>query len=203
MLITDNTRIALINKEIETYRKFATVLESLKETIRAYDGKCFNKKLTEAMQEFLKYGKAERTYYVSAEIVQSGYGNYFDISIHCYDDLVYGEADQHGYTNNYRIHNNECNLRMKAEEVTEKTDGGKFRIKAESVISKFDEKIQYLHNEAERLEKALQEMDSMREDLKQLKQMMSFFNGKYNSRVKEVFCCNYDLKDNNSMQYRG
>ena len=40
----DNTRIELINKEIETFRKFAVVLESLKPVIQSFDGKCINKK---------------------------------------------------------------------------------------------------------------------------------------------------------------
>lgn len=64
--MNDNTRIALINKEIETYRKFAVVLESLKPVIHSFDGKCINKKFTEAMDDFTKYGKEERCYRINA-----------------------------------------------------------------------------------------------------------------------------------------
>ena len=86
----DITRIALINKEIETYRKFAVVLESLKPVIKSFDGKCINKKFAEAMDEFLFYGKTDRQYHVTAGIDTTSYGSMFDLAIRCYDDIVRG-----------------------------------------------------------------------------------------------------------------
>lgn len=114
----DCTRVALINKEIETYRKFAAVLGSLKSVIHSFDGKCINKKFTEALDNFLKYGKEERIYYISAGINPTTYGNVFDMSIRCYDDIVRGEADTSGYCSNYYISNKDFSMRVNADEVT-------------------------------------------------------------------------------------
>ena len=199
----DITRVALINKEIETYRKFAVVLESLKPVIQSFDGKCVNKKFAEAMDEFLLYGKTDRQYHVIAGIEITSYGSMFDMSIRCYDDIVRGEADTNGYSNCYYISNRDFTMRVKAEEVTTTTAAnGKPRINAKALSEKLDEKIQQLHNKAEELEKDLSHVEEMRADLEQIKQLMAVFNGKYHGRITEVFCCNYQLKDNNGMQYR-
>lgn len=201
--MNDITRVALINKEIETFRKFAVVLESIKPVIKSFDGKCINKKFSDAMDDFVKYGKAERSYHINVGIDKTSYGSMFDISIRCYDDIVSGEKDSMGYCNNYYISNRDCNIRVKADEVTNvPTNGGKPRINAKALIEKLDEKIQQLHNKAEELENDLSHVDEMREDLEKIKQMMTVFNGKYKGRITEVFNCNYFLKNNNSMNYR-
>ena len=57
-----------------------------------FDGKCINKKFTEAMDEFLFYGKTERQYHVTARIDNTSYGSMFDFGIRCYDDIVKGET---------------------------------------------------------------------------------------------------------------
>lgn len=199
----DSTRIALINKEIETYRKLAVALESLKPVIRSFDGKCINKKFSEAMDEFLFYGKTDRQYHVTAGIETTSYGSMFDLAIRCYDDIVRGEADSMGYSSCFYISNRDFTMRVKAEEVTTTTAAnGKPRINAKALIEKLDEKIQQLHNKAEELEKDLSHVEEMRADLEQIKQMVSAFRGKYHGRITEVFNCNYFLKDNNGMQYR-
>ena len=199
----DITRVALINKEIETYRKFAVVLESLKPVIYSFDGKCINKKFAEAMDDFVKYGKEERSYHVTAGIDNTSYGNMFDLSIRCYDDIVRGEADSSGYCGCYYISNRDFSMRVKAEEVTTITsDNGKPRINAKALSEKLDEKIQQLHNKAEALEKDLSHVEDMRADLAQIKQLMATFDEKYHGRITEVFNCKYYLKDNSGMQYR-
>lgn len=201
--MNDITRIELINKEIETYRKFAVVLESLKPVIRSFDGKCINKKFAEAMDEFLFYGKTDRQYHVTAGIDNTSYGGMFDFGIRCYDDIVRGEADSMGYSSCFYISNRDFTMRVKAEEVTTTTvANGKPRINSKALIEKLDEKIQQLHNKAEELEKDLSQVETMRADLEQIKQMMTVFNGKYHGRITEVFNCNYILKNNNGMQYR-
>lgn len=199
----DITRIELINKEIETFRKFAVVLESLKPVIQSFDGKCINKKFAEAMDEFLFYGKTDRQYHVTAGIDTTSYGSMFDLAIRCYDDIVRGEADSMGYSSCFYISNRDFTMRVKAEEVTTTTAAnGKPRINAKALIEKLDEKIQQLHNKAEELEKDLSHVEEMRADLEQIQQMVSAFRGKYHGRITEVFNCNYFLKDNNGMQYR-
>ncbi|MBQ2882704.1 MAG: hypothetical protein IJE43_02870 [Alphaproteobacteria bacterium] len=201
--MNDNTRTALINKEIETYRKFAVVLESLKPVIQSFDGKCINKKFAEAMDEFLFYGNTtERQYHVTIGIDTTSYGSMFDLAIRCYDDIVRGEADSSGYCSSYYISNRDFTMRVKSEEVTTTLPGGKPRINAKALSDKLDEKIQQLHSKAEALEKDLSHVEDMRADLEQIKQMMAAFNGKYHGRITEVFNCNYSLKDNNGMQYR-
>lgn len=199
----DNTRVAIINKEIETFRKFAVVLESLKPVIQSFDGKCINKKFAEAMDEFLLYGKPDRKYYVTAGIDITSYGSMFDLAIRCYDDIVRGETDSIGYSSCFYISNRDFTMRVKADEVTTITSAnGKPRINAKALTEKLDEKIQQLHNKAEELEKDLSHVEEMRADLEQIKHLMAVFNGKYHGRITEVFNCNYFLKDNNGMQYR-
>lgn len=200
----DITRVALINKEIETYRKFAVVLESLKPVIYSFDGKCINKKFAEAMDEFLFYGNTtERQYHVTAGIDTTSYGSMFDLSIRCYDDIVRGEADSSGYCGCYYISNRDFSMRINAEEVTiAASANGKPRINAKALIEKLDEKIQQLHNKAEALEKDLSHVEEMRADLEQIKQLMAVFNEKYHGRITEVFNCKYYLKDNSGMLYR-
>lgn len=199
----DITRVALINKEIETYRKFAVVLESFKPVIQSFDGKCINKKFVEAMDDFVKYGKEERSYHVTAGIDNTSYGSMFDLSIRCYDDIVRGEADTSGYCSSYYISNRDFSMRVKAEEVTTiAAANGKPRINAKALLEKLDEKIQQLHNKAEALEKDLSHVEEMRADLEQIKQLMATFNEKYHGRITEVFNCKYYLKDNSGMQYR-
>ena len=199
----DITRVALINKEIETYRKFAVVLESLKPVIQSFDRKCINKKFAEAMDDFVKYGKEERSYHVNAGINNTSYGNMFDLSIRCYDDIVRGEADTSGNCSSYYISNRDFSMRVKAEEVTTITsDNGKPRINANALSEKLDEKIQQLHNKAEALEKDLSHVEEMRADLAQIKQLMATFDEKYHGRITEVFNCKYYLKDNSGIQYR-
>ena len=202
-MMNDAIRIALINKEIETYRKFAVALESLKTVVHSFDGKCFNKKFTEAMDNFLKYGKTERIFCVNAGMnTTASYGKFFDINIHCYDDYIRGEPDKNGYCGSYYITNSDCNLRMSAEETTTITEGGKYRINAKGIVEKFDEKIQYLNDKAVELEKSIKVIDSMKADMEHIKHLIAVFDGKYQGRIKEVFNCNYRLKDNNGMQYR-
>lgn len=201
--MNDITRIALINKEIETYRKFAQVLESLKPVINTFDGKCINKKLTEAMDEFLNSNTPNRSYRVSAVIDTGTYGNMFHLELHCYDDVVKGEPDSYGYCGCYYISNRDITMRINADEVTTLTTAnGKPRLQAKALFKKLDEKIQHLHNQVKELEKDLSKVDEMRTDLEHIKQLMSVYNSKYSGRIKEVFNCNYFLRDNNGMQYR-
>lgn len=199
----DSTRVALINKEIETYRKFAVVLESIKPVIRSFDGKCINKKFAEAMDEFLFYGKTDRQYHVTAGIDTTSYGSMFDLAIRCYDDIVRGEADLMGYSSCFYISNRDFTMRVKAEEVTTTTSAnGKPRLNAKALSKKLDEKIMELHNKAESLEKDLFNVEEMRSELEKIKQLMTVFNGKYKGRIADVFNCNYYLKNNNSLNYR-
>lgn len=202
-MMSETLRREIIKKEIETYRKFAVVLESLKTVIYTFDGKCINKKFTEALDNFLKYGKEKRSYCVSVGINTTSNGNVFDMSIRCYDDTVRGEADSSGYYNSYYISNRDFYMRVNAEEITTMTAAnGKPRINAKAFSEKLDEKIQYLHNKAEELEKAFKQVESMRADMEQIKQLMDSFNGKYHERIKEVFGCSFELKNRNGIQFR-
>lgn len=198
----DTTRKVIVNKEIETYRKLAVAFESLKVVVKRFDGKCINKKFGEALDDFLKYGKEERKYYVRAGINNTSYGNFFDISIHCYDNTVNGKKDDTGCCSSYAIYNSDCILRMEADETTTKTESGKYRIDSDAIIGKFDEKIRCLNDKAEELEKGLNVVEEMRADIDHIKHLMDIFNGKYNSRVKAVFNCDYSLKGNSGIQYR-
>ena len=201
-MMQEKTRKAIIIKEIETYRKIAVAFESLKAVVQNFDGKIFNKKFVEAMDDFLKYGKENRIYHVNAAITKTSYGKFLDISIRCYDDAVKGEQDEYGHSGLYRINNCDCFLRMDVKETTTITDSGKYRINASGIITQFDQKIRNLNDEADELESSLKDVESMRADLKQIKQLMCAFNNRYQCRIKEVFNCNYELRECSGTQYR-
>ena len=198
-MLEDSTRTAIINKEIETYRKFAVALESLKTVVHTFDGKCFNKNFTKALDDYLKYGKADRSYHVSAGINNTSFGDFFDINIRCFDDMIKCET-QGSYFQ--RINNSNCSLRINADDATTKTKSGKYRIKASGIIESFDEKIRYLNDKAVELENGLREVEAMRADMEHIKQLMKSFEGKYHARIKDVFNCDYKLKNDSGMQYR-
>jgi len=106
-MLEDSIRSDIINKEIETYRKLAVALESLKAVVHTFDGKCFNKNFTKALDDYLKYGKEDHIYYVSVGINNTSFGDFFDINIRCFDDMIKCET-QGSYF--HRINNSNCSL---------------------------------------------------------------------------------------------
>ena len=197
----DETRYALIRKEIGTYRKMAAAFESLKPVVHEYDGKCFNRKFGEALDGFLKKGKENGDLHVYTKINAGSDEGYLDIGIHCDDTSVEEKDSKGGCLGHYMIGNSDCLLRMRAQDVAVKTGGGRYRINACRLTGQFDREILYLNGKAEELDNGLKDVEKMRADIGQIKQQMDAFDKRYHYRIKEVFRCCYQLKNNNSSQY--
>ena len=73
------------------------------------------------------------------------------------------------------------------------TDGGKYRINADKFIEKFNAKKTSLKGEIESLEKALNEVETMIDDISNIICNMNKFNEKYPYLVQEIFGCYYQL----------
>lgn len=197
-VMQEDTRYALIRKEIAVYRKTAAVFESLKPVVHEFDGKCFNRKFERALNEFLKRGKENRDFHVYAKMN----AGYFDIEIHCDDDGVEEKNGKGSHPGHYMIGNSDYRLKVRADEVTIKTDSGKYRINAARLTERFDEEILYLNGKAEGLDNSLKGIESMRADIEQIRRQMDAYDKKYHYRIREVFGCCYQLRNDNSSQYR-
>ena len=73
------------------------------------------------------------------------------------------------------------------------TDSGKYRINADKFIEKFNAKKTSLKSEIESLEKALNEVETMIDDISNIICNMNKFNEKYPYLVQEIFGCYYQL----------
>ena len=73
------------------------------------------------------------------------------------------------------------------------TDSGKYRINADKFIEKFNVKKTSLKGEIESLEKALNEVETMIDDISNIICNMNKFNEKYPYLVQEIFGCYYQL----------
>lgn len=197
------TRVAIIKKEIATYRMFANVLNDLKAVVQTFDGKCYNKNFEKALDDFLNSGKEIREYLVTSK-VESFYssGDSLELRIHVYDNDVEGkEKDSLGYSRYYRIGNEDCYIRMNFTDISSVTDSGKYRLIAEKITARFDKRITELLEEADKLEVGLNDVENMEADLLQLQNLMKSYKEKYNYRIMEVFGCLYDLNSCNSYEY--
>ena len=125
------TRIAIVNKEIEVYESFINIIPTIAEVIRRFDNKCINKKFTDALDKAVNNGDIKnRKFYISTEY---GYNGQFEITVHSYNDSVKEISDKE-YPNHYRVENNTY-VFMIPKDNFEITDSGNYRIKADAIIT--------------------------------------------------------------------
>lgn len=130
-MMNQETRIAIINKEIEVYNSYISLIPIMEKVIRKFDNKCINKKFETALDEAANNGKTgqERKFRVA---IGYGYAGQFEISVYAYDDSVKEITDKE-YPNYHRVENNEYTFVIPKGDF-EITNSGNYRIKAEEVI---------------------------------------------------------------------
>ena len=194
------TRVAIINKEIEVYNSFISLIPIIKRVIKEFDGKCINKKFADKLNnEINQIGNGEqkpRDFYVSTNY---GYNMQFEISIRAYDDIVM-ETTNREYPNTYRIDNKDYTLRF-PKEVFEITNSGNYRVKASGMIACLGNSAKDLLDKINTLQTGLNQADEMIAEIKRIKAAFKAFENKYDYHIREVMGVNFTLRNNSSMSY--
>ena len=192
------TRIAIINKELEVYESYISLIPIMEEVIKKFDNKCINKKFETALDEAVNNGKTEqRKFYVS---IRYGYAGQFEITFRAYDDSVKEITDKE-YPSYHRIENNEYTFVIPKGDF-EITDSGNYRIKADEMIETLKEHGDTIRFRISALYRGLEKADEMIAEMKRIKAEFEAFNNKYDFHMRDVMGVNYTLRDNSSMEYR-
>ena len=198
-MMNQETRVAIINKEIEVYQSYINLIPTVEEVIKKFDNKCINKKFENALDEAVNNGKTgqERKFYV-----RTGYGymGQFEITVRAYNDRVKEITDKE-YPNYYRVDNNEYTFVIPKERF-EITDSGNYRIKADKMIEVFGEHEINILFSIKNLQKGIEKYDEMVQEMKRIKRELEAFNNRTSYHLRDLFGLNFTLRDNSSMQYR-
>ena len=198
-MINMETRVAIINKEIEVYNSYISLIPIMEEVIRKFDNKCINKKFETALDEAVNNGKTgqERKFYVTTNY---GYSGQFEITVRSYNDSVKEITDKE-YPSYYKVENNTYTFVIPKGDF-EITDSENYRIKANEMIETIKEHIANISFSIESLKKGLDQAKEMIAEMKRIKAELEAFNNKYDFHMRDLMGVNYALRDNSSMQYR-
>ena len=198
-MMNQETRIAIINKEIEVYNDYISLIPIMEKVIRKFDNKCINKKFENALDEAANNGKTgqERKFYVSTNY---GYDGQFEITVKAYDDSVKEITDKEN-PSYYRVENNEYTFAIPKGNF-EITNSGNYRIKADEMVETLYEHEDKIRFRISALYDGLEKADEMISEMKRIKAELEAFNNKYSSHMRNLMGVNFTLRDNSSMQYR-
>lgn len=198
-MMNQETRVAIINKEIEIYQSYINLIPTIEEVIKKFDNKCINKKFENALDEAVNNGKTgqERKFYVRTGY---GYSGQFEITVRAYNDSVKEITDKE-YPNYYRVDNNEYTFVIPKANF-EITDSGNYRIKADAIIESLYKCEDMLLGRIGTLKVGLIKANEMIQEMKRIKAELEAFNNKYDYHMRDVMGVNFALRDNSSMQYR-
>lgn len=198
-MMNQETRVAIINKEIEVYESYINLIPTISEVIKQFDNKCINKKFDNALNEAVNNGKTgqERKFYANTKY---GYSGQFEITFHAYDDSVKEITDKE-YPCYYKVENNTYTFVIPKDNF-EITDSGNYRIKANEMIETLKEHIPNICIRIESLQKGLAEADEMISEFKRIKAELEAFKTKYDYHIRDVMGVNFDLRNNGSSEYR-
>ena len=197
-MINMETRVAIINKEIEVYENYTSLIPIMKEVIRKFDNKCINKKFQTALDEAVNNGNTkQRKFFVTTNF---GYSGQFEITVNSYNDSVKEISDKE-YPGYYKVENNTYTFVI-PKEYFEITDSGNYRIKADTMIETIKEHTANISFSIEALKKGLNQADEMITEMKRIKTELEAFRNKYPYHMRDLMGVNYELRDNSSMQYR-
>ena len=193
------TRITIVNKEIEVYESFINIIPTIAEVIRRFDNKCINKKFETALDEAVNNGKIgqKRKFRVS---IGYGYAGQFEIDIYSYDDSVKEITDKE-YPSYYKVENNTYTFVI-PKDTFEITDSGNYRIKANEMIDILKEhKVNILFS-IKALQKGIDQADEMIAEMKRIKAEFEKFEKKYDYHMRDIMGVNFTLRNNGSYEYR-
>lgn len=186
------TRVAIIEKEIEVYNKYISLIPIIEKIINQFDNKCINKRFDEALDKAVNCGEKEkRQFYVSTSY---GYARQFNITVRAYDIHV-REENKSVYPNNYQVSNNSFTYSFPIEDF-EITSSGNYRIKADSMIKTLSKIKECLLSQIAGLKDGLIHVNEMIEEMRTIKEKLIVFNNKYDYHMREVMGVNFSLKSN-------
>ena len=193
------TRIAIINKEIEVYQSYINLIPTIAEVVKRFNNKCINKKFEDALNEAVNNGKTgqERKFLVRTNY---GYSGQFEITVHSYNDTV-KEISEKEYPSYHRVENNEYTFVIPKANF-EITDSGNYRIKADEMIEALGEHEINILFSIKALQKGIEQADEMIQEMKRIKAELEAFNNKYPYHLRDLMGVNFTIRDNSSMQYR-
>lgn len=193
------TRITIVNKEIEVYESFINIIPTIAEVIRRFDNKCINKKFETALDEAVNNGKIgqKRKFRVS---IGYGYAGQFEIDIYSYDDSVKEITDKE-YPSYYRVENNKYTFSIPKGDF-EITDSGNYRIKADEMIDTLKEHGDTIRFRINALYDGLEKADEMIAEMKRIKAEFEAFESKYSHHMRDIMGVNFTLRNNGSYEYR-
>lgn len=198
-MMNQETRIAIINKEIEVYNSYISLIPIMEKVIRKFDNKCINKKFETALDEAANNGKTgqERKFRVA---IGYGYAGQFEISVYTYDDSVKEITDKE-YPNYHRVENNEYTFVIPKGDF-EITNSGNYRIKAEEVIETLYECKDKIRFRINALHDGLDKAEEMIAEMKRIKAEFEAFNNKYPYHMRDIMGVYFELINNGNYEYR-
>ena len=193
------TRIAIINKEIEVYQSYINLITPISQVIIRFNNKCINKKFEDALDEAVNNGKTgqERKSLVRTNY---GYSGQFEITVHSYNDTV-KEISEKEYPSYYRVENNDYTFVIPKGNF-EITNSGNYKIKADEMIEVLGEHEINILFSIKALQKGIEQADEMVQEMKRIKRELEAFNNRTSYHLRDLFGVNFTLRDNSSMQYR-
>lgn len=193
------TRIAIINKEIEVYQSYINLITPISQVIIRFNNKCINKKFEDALNEAVNNGKTgqERKFLVRTNY---GYSGQFEITVHSYNDTV-KEISEKEYPSYYRVKNNDYTFVIPKGNF-EITNRGNYRIKADEMIEVLGEHEINILFSIKALQKGIEQADEMVQEMKRIKAELEAFNNKYPYHMRDLMGVNFTLRDNSSYEYR-
>lgn len=196
-MMNQETRVAIINKEIEVYQSYLNLIPVIEKVIKEFDNKCINKRFQTALDEAVNDGEKQRKFYISTEY---GYEGCFIIVVCAYDAIVREKTDK-DYCSTHRVYNDIHNFRFPKENF-EITDSGNYRINADEMIKTMYEKSAVdLYDSMIILETGLKQADEMISEMKRIKAEVKEFESKYDYHIREVMGVNFTFRNNSGMEY--
>lgn len=197
-MINMETRVAIINKEIEVYNSYISLIPIIEEVIKKFDNKCINKKFQTSLDEAVNNGNTkQRKFYVTTNY---GYSGQFEITVRSYNDSVKEITDKE-YPGYYKVENNAYTFVIPKGDF-EITDSGNYRIHADTMIDTIKEHATNINFSIMALKKGLAQANEMITEMKRIKAELEAFKNKYQYHMRDLMGVNFELRDNGSMQYR-
>ena len=192
------TRIAIINKEIEVYQSYINLIPTIIDVVKKFDNKCINKKFEDALNEAVNNGDTKNGKFCVK--TNYGYSGQFEITVHSYNNTV-TEISEKEYRSCYRVENDDYTFVILKENF-EITDSGNYRIKADKMIEALGEYEINILFSIKNLQKGIEQADEMVQEMKRIKAELEAFNNKYPYHMRDLMGVNFTLRDNSSYEYR-
>lgn len=191
----EQAKYNLIKKECCINDVYIEILENFKPVINSFDGKIYNVKLVKALRDTID--NKDINVYIDTD----------------YDRIEIAIYDRDKTRENYVMISNSIpiyysflirneHIYIYCTKLFDITETGKKRINAKDIIESIEQKQKYLKEENIKKLDNLKNIEQMKKDLTQIKELMSKFQENYDFSLRDLFGCNYELKDRSSYTYR-